>query len=217
MMDPVVVIKSNWLMRKPDPDAFLLTYILGLILVAAGLFSDWIAATPYQVFSQHEYWRAWTALFAHSDVGHLISNSMILLPLAHFLAGYYGFWFFPFAGIFIGGIINFIVLATMPQHVSLLGISGVVNWMGAAWLTLYILIDRRESLRKRLAIAVCLTMMLFVPETFRPEVSYLSHFAGFVLGIFSAVGYYFVHRKTIEAAEVRETIFEDDPVQPELV
>lgn len=213
-MDPVVVIKSNWLTRKPDPNAFLLTYILGLALVAAGLFSDWISATPFQVFTQHEYWRAWTALFAHADMGHLISNSMILLPLCHFLTGYYGFWFFPFAGIFIGGITNLLVLSTMPQHVALLGISGVVNWMGSAWLTLYVIIDRRESMRRRLGVAVCLTMMLFVPETFRPEVSYLSHFVGFVLGIFSALGYYFIHRRTIEAAEVREVIVEDDFILP---
>lgn len=198
------IIKSNWLTRAPDPHAFLVTYILGLVLVSAGIFSDWISATPFQVFTEHQYWRAWTALFAHSDLGHLISNSMILLPLCHLLTGYYGFLFFPLVGILAGGVVNLLVLLTMRDHVTLLGISGVVNWMGAAWLTLYVIIDRRESLRRRLGVSLALTMMLFVPDTFRPEVSYLSHLLGFLLGILSAAVYYLVRRDAIESAVIFE-------------
>jgi rhomboid protease GluP len=208
-MEPHVVVRQNWLTRKPNPNAIYVTYILALILVAAGNFSDWLSATPHEVFGLKEYWRAWSALFAHADLGHLMSNSMILLPLAHFLTGYYGLLFFPFSGLFVGGLVNLLVLKTMPAQTSLLGISGVVNWMGAAWLTLFILIDRRESIRRRYAVAIMLVMMLFVPDTFRPEISYLSHFIGFVFGVLSALIYYFIYRREIESYEVREVI--DEP------
>lgn len=207
-----VVVRENWLTRKPNAYAIYVTYFLALILTAAGHYSDLLSATPHQVFELKQYWRAWSALFAHADMGHLLSNSMILLPLAHFLSGYYGFWFFPVVGLLMGGVINLLVLKTMAPATALLGISGVVNWMGAAWLTLFILIDRRWSPRRRLAIAVMLTMMLFVPDTFRPEVSYLSHLVGFVLGTMSALFYYLINRKKIEACEVRE-IVEDEVLQ----
>lgn len=208
-MDPVVKITANWLTRKPDPNAIYLTYFLALLLTAAGFFSDVLSATPIEVFGHHQYWRAWSALLAHADLGHLLSNSMILLPLAHYLAGHFGYGLFPFSGLVLGGLTNLIVLNTMPENTALLGISGVVYWMGAVWLTLFVVIDRRETFRRRLAIAIFLAAMLFAPETFRPEVSYLSHFVGFVLGMISATTYYLLFRKTIEAAEVKELIFED--------
>ncbi len=214
-MDPIVVIRENWLTRKPKSNGAFPTYVLALILTSAGLFSDWISATPHAVFTEHQYWRAWTALLAHADLGHLMSNSMILLPLSLLLTSYYGPFFFPVVGLVVGGLTNLIVLKTMPDQTALLGISGVVNWMGAAWLTLFLLIDRRESFRRRFAVAVFLTMMLFVPETFRPEISYLSHFVGFVLGIISALLYYFINRIQIHAAEVKEFIYEDEDITTE--
>ena len=209
-MDHTVVIRENWLTRKPDPNAIYSTYLLGLILFTAGFFSHWLSATPEAVFTKQEYWRAWTALFAHADLGHLLSNSMILLPLSVLLTGYFGYVFFPLTGVLMGGLTNFLVLKTLPAQTSLLGISGVVNWMGAAWLTLFLLIDRRKSFRRRFAVAVFLTIMLFVPETFRPEVSYLSHFIGFALGILSALLYYFINSAKIQAAEIKEIIYDDN-------
>lgn len=208
-MEPTVVVRENWLTRKPNGYAVYVTYLLALTLTAAGHFSDLLSATPHQVFELKEYWRAWSALFAHADMGHLLSNSMVLIPLAHFLSGYYGFWFFPVTGLLLGGVVNLLVLKTMAPATALLGISGVVNWMGAAWLTLFILIDKREHTRRRWAVAIMLTMMLFVPDTFRPEVSYLSHFIGFIFGTMSAVIYYLVHKKKIESYEVKEIIYDE--------
>ncbi len=209
-MDPNVVVRENWLTQKPKYNGRFPTYVLALILTAAGLFSHLISATPQAVFIEHQYWRAWTALLAHADLGHLMSNSMILIPLSLLLTSYYGTLFFPVVGLVVGGLTNLIVLKTMPSETALLGISGVVNWMGAAWLTLFLLIDRRESFRRRFAVVVFLTMMLFVPDTFRPEISYLSHFIGFVLGITSALLYYFVNCANIQSVEVSEIIYEDD-------
>ncbi|MBC7467566.1 MAG: rhomboid family intramembrane serine protease, partial [Bdellovibrio sp.] len=109
--------------------------------------------------------------------------------------------------------VNLIVLKTMPLTTSLLGISGVVYWMGAAWLTLYLLIDRRKKLRYRFAIALFLCLTLFIPDKYQPQISYLSHFLGFIAGIISAFIYYGLNHKRIQAAEKIEYIY--DTPQPE--
>lgn len=212
------VIRENWLTRKPHGQAFSLMLLLGFGLFFAGMsyifqFQDvhrWMVATQDLVFHQHQYWRAWTTLLAHGDMSHLLSNAMLFLPLCYLLTGYFSLWFFPIMAFAMGGLINFVVLSTLPPETALVGISGMVYWMGASWLTLYILIERRESLRKRLAIALFLSLMLFVPETYKPEISYLSHFVGFLLGICTSTLYYWMERRKFLSAEVIEWVNEDE-------
>ncbi len=216
-MNQYVVVRENWLSRKPLHNGWLLMIALAFLLHASNIaffngWADWLPATARAVYADGQYWRAWTALFAHSDLGHFFSNAFLFLPLTYLLTSYYGYWFFPAAGFLFGGLTNLIVLKTLPLDTSLLGISGVVYWMGAAWLTLFAIIDRRSSGRKRLAVAAALAVILFIPETYKPEVSHLSHFVGFIFGALSAAAYYQIHRATIEAAEVREVIVEDEHV-----
>jgi len=165
-----------------------------------------MTAIPKNVFEQGEYWRLWTALFSHADISHLLSNSLLFSVFAFFLYGYFGSLVFPFAAFFIGGIINVIVLKTMPWQAELLGVSGVVYWMGAVWLTLYFLLETRERLSKRLLKIIGIALVLFIPETYHRDTSYLSHFLGFVFGIAFAVLYYCKKRKVFEKAEVVEMI-----------
>lgn len=84
--------------------------------------------------------------------------------------------------------------------------------MGGAWLALAWLIDRRESNGRRILKVVAVTIVLFVPDSFKPEVSYLSHFLGYFAGIFSGIGYYYLFKKKIKSEEVIEVIQEDDYV-----
>jgi rhomboid protease GluP len=111
----------------------------------------------------------------------------------------------------VGGLVNLLVLKTLPPQTELIGISGVVYWMGAAWLTLHLLIDHREKLRRRFGGALFLTLFLFVPETIHPEVSYLTHFLGFVSGALSACLYYWLRRQQFQAAEIVVYAFEPHP------
>lgn len=210
---------ANWLTRKPNDSAYFVTAIMAVFLwtlsfayLAASSWTSWMPATATKVFSEHEYWRLWTTLFAHGDLAHLLSNWLLFLPLAYLLNGYFGTLFFPFAGLFIGGLINIIVLKTLGSETNLIGISGVVYWMGAAWLTLYYLIDRRRSHLRRLAIAIGIALVLFFPETYKPEVSYLSHFLGFVTGVASALLYFVFNKNKIEAADEYFTA----PPEPDL-
>lgn len=210
-------ITENWLTQKPKDSAFIITilmtalhHISGFIFLS-GLFQaqKWMPAKAHEVFINHELWRPWSALFAHADLGHLINNSILFLPLTYLLTSYFGVFLFPFLGLALGGLINLWVLRTLPAQTSLIGMSGVVYWMGAVWLTLFVLIDTRKSLRRRLSVVLFLTVVLLAPQTYEPTTSYLSHLLGFIVGIFSALIYYFTNRQKILAAEIKETIFED--------
>lgn len=213
-----MVVKENWLTAPPAAHRYALTALISLALFASSFayFTDfmgaesWMPASGHSVFERGEYWRLWSTLFAHGDLGHLMSNAFLFVPLAYMLVSHYRLWFFPVAGILLGGATNWLVLKTLPAQAHLIGISGVVYWMGAAWLTLYLLIDRRDRLRRRIGAALFLTLMLFVPETLKPEVSHLSHFLGYVLGVASAFVYYLLQRRRFLAAEVREYIFEPE-------
>ena len=175
--------------------------------------NDLMAASQDLIFNQHQYWRAWTALISHSDWGHLFSNLFLFAPFCYYLYGYFGPWYFPVTGFVIGGFTNMAVVKSMPAQINLVGVSGVVYWMGAAWLTLYLLIERRESVRRRLFKVLIISAVLFLPETYKPEISYYSHFLGFAAGVVSSLGYYLINRKQILAAVVTETIIEQDEDQ----
>ncbi len=214
-MTATAVVRENWLSRPPRYRGWTLMLVFAVLLHATNIaffngWADWLPATGNSVFNQGQIWRAWTALFAHSDLGHFFSNAFLFLPLTYLLTSYYGFTFFPVVGFLLGGLTNLIVLRTLPPETSLLGISGVVYWMGSAWLTLFVLIDRRSSLRRRVAIAAALTVVLFIPETFKPEVSHLSHFIGFASGVASAGVYFALNRSAIRAEESVEIEIEDD-------
>ncbi len=224
-MDPLKIIKENWFTRKPNTHSSTVTLFLTIVLFTSGIYyfrdvfsvQQWMGASYNTVFIDKNYWRLWTTLFAHADFGHLINNALLFIPLTYLLYGYFGFWFFPIVGIFLGGITNAIVLTTMDHHIQLIGISGVVYWMGGAWFTLFLLIDHRKTLRYRLANVIFLMVMLFIPETYWPHVSYLAHFVGFLFGVVSAFTLYLLRRKTFESAQVIEYVFDDDDETVDIV
>lgn len=225
MMDPQIIFRENWFTQKPANKAGNLTGLLAIFLFASGIYyfrnvfgvQDWMGASYESVFVQGEFWRLWTTLFAHADFGHLINNALLFIPLAYLLYAYFGFWFFPLAGLAVGGLTNAIVLTTMPPQVQLIGISGVVYWMGGAWFTLFLLIDHRKTMRYRFANVLFLMVMLFIPENYWPHVSYMAHFVGFMLGIVSAFVLYALQYKRYKAAEVVEYIYEEDELIDEIM
>ena len=213
------IMKDNWLTREPNPQAFELTlFLVGFLFLSGFVYlrnimgaEAWMAASPDSVFVRHEYWRLWTSLFAHGDLAHLFSNSLLFVPFAYLLMGYFGPILFPFVGLLLGGIINFMVLKTMPlANLELIGISGVVYWMGATWLTLFVMIEKRQSLRRRLFKVFFISFALFLPETYKPEISYLSHFIGYAFGILTGSLYYRFQRQKYLKAESFEFVDDSD-------
>lgn len=218
MENKTKIMKENYLTKKPRMNALNSTLVLVLMLFYGsyiylnGLLNadQWMPASAQAVYEKGEYWRAWTTLFAHGDLGHISSNLFLFFPFAYFLIGHFGFVFFPSGGFIVGGLINLLVLKTLPTNVLLIGVSGVVYWMGAAWVTLSFLIDRRETIGKSLVKVIGVSAILFVPDTFRADVSYLSHFGGYFFGVVSGALYYLVFRKKIREADVFEEIISEE-------
>jgi rhomboid protease GluP len=211
-------VEENWLTRKPDSMASLitLTSILMIVFVSAVYWnnyfdlSQYLIASPDSVFKNHEYWRAWTSFMVHADEKHLLGNLFLFYIFGFFLAGYFGVVVFPLTAFFVGGIINLIVLWKMPLSATLVGVSGVVFWMGGVWLVLYFLIETRKTFFQRIIRSIGVGLVLFMPsEAFDPSVSYKAHFVGFVLGILCGVLIYFKNFSAIRSAEINRIEFEN--------
>lgn len=218
-------LRANWLTRKPRDSAETVTTALSVLIAVATWMAwngvagadAWMPSSGEAVFGRHEYWRLWTSLLVHGDLGHLVANAVLFVPLSYFLAGYFGFLLFPALAFLFGGLTNYVALSGLNPQTQLVGVSGVVYWMGAVWLTLYLLLERRESIRRRSGKVLFIAAALFLPQTFEPNVSYISHLYGFLFGLPSALIYYAAKRHAFHAAEVWEDVFEADPIATESV
>lgn len=215
------VIRENWLSRRPHPGGFWVAAWMTLFVAFGSLLywhdvqgaAAWMAASKASVLERGEWWRLWTSLIVHSDARHLLSNSFLFFILGGFLNAYFGKGLFPGAAFLFGGLINLLVLISYPPNVNLVGASGVVFWMGGAWLALYLLLETSKSLFQRSLRSGGVALMLFMPaEAFDPSVSYRAHFIGFALGVGAGLFYYVLRRRTFKSAEVREVQWEEsDP------
>jgi rhomboid protease GluP len=205
-------VRETLLSRKPrewslEISALFLSVILGISLLTwrngAALLST-LAATPEGVLQRREYWRLLTAVAVHADVMHVLSNVILLTFFTYLLFGYFGFWVFPVLSLAMAGLTNYISLLTYPSGVSLIGASGLVYWMAGFWLSMYLLVERSVAPGKRVLRAVCLALLVLVPSTFQPNVSYRTHAIGLGLGVVSALVYFQCNRESIRAAEVVE-------------
>lgn len=211
-------VRQTWLSREPRGESLLVSAVMTFLLVA-GSFLGWstigekLEASGEAVFKHHEYWRLWSTLFVHADTAHLVSNGFLFFILGFFLYGYFGWRIFPVAAFAWGGIANLTVLGTYDPDVSLIGASGVVYWMGGTYLVLYFFLSRQKNVWQRWLRSAGVALLLFAPsETFIPNVSHRTHFAGFTLGVLFGLSHYMKRRKEFLQAEVRETIVEDvDP------
>ena len=156
------------------------------------------------VVQNGQIWRVATGAAVHSDLRHLVSNAILFGLFAYLLFGYFGFWMFPVLVVLLGCLTNYLALLTYPPSTQLLGASGVVYVMAGLWLSIYVLVERRLAIGKRLLRAIGLGLIVLLPATFQPQVSYRTHAIGLLIGLFSGVLVFFVVRETIRQAEVRE-------------
>jgi rhomboid protease GluP len=201
-------ISKNWLTQKISPMASTITLILVFLLILLSVYywtnsnGKLLTASYEQVYHHKDYWRLWTSLFIHADFLHLASNLFLFIPFAYFLTGFYSWWFFPLSAFIIGGFLNALVLLSLPVHVTLMGVSGVVYWMGASWMLLAFLIDKRESKKLRGLRLLAVTLMLFMPDTYQPQISYLSHGVGFILGLITSSLYFHLQKEVFKKQEI---------------
>ena len=178
---------------------------------------SWLTASPAQVFGQHQYWRLFSTIFVHADLQHLASNLLFFGGLAFLLNGYFGYWAFPVLSLLAGGLTNLIALFTYPESVTLVGASGVVYFMAAFWLTLYFFIERRRTVVRRINECLALTLVLLMPSTFEPHVSYRTHGIGYLMGVVFGVVYFLRNRQNIRRAERGPNVEGDVKVKPAVV
>lgn len=219
-MDTIeTTVVRTWLDRRPQPYAFQLALliscfvVLGASLEFLNLFdvSEWMAASQRSVYTDGQVWRAWTSLLVHADTRHLFSNFVLFLPLLWLLINHFGPFWLPLLGFVCGGLVNLIVLTGMREDVRLVGLSGVVYWLAGTWMTLFFLIDRRKTLRRRFSLVAILIALILLPDKFEARISYMSHLLGFIFGLMVGLSYFVIYRQQFREAEVIEVTYNQDP------
>jgi rhomboid protease GluP len=204
------IVKSTLLSQKPADNSALLAIaaVLSMSLISvlcwregAGLYGA-LAAVPERVLIDGEYWRLFSAMGVHADLKHLISNAVLFTFFSYLLYGYFGLLIFPILTLLLGGLVNYLSLLTYPQGIRLVGASGLVYLMAGFWLVMYVLIERRLTLKKRIMRSVGVGLVVLMPTALQPSVSYRTHAIGFAVGVAAGLVYFLAKMKAIRAAEV---------------
>jgi rhomboid protease GluP len=204
---------ETWLSRRPREYSAQVAIISILVMLWTGLLcwkegpalSSRLAAIPEKVLVDGEYWRLWTAMAVHSDVPHFAFNALFFAFFSFLVYGYFGFSVYPVWSILLGGLTNYLSLLTYAPGTQLVGSSGLVYLMAGFWLTMYVLVESRYSLKRRLLHAVGVGWIVFLPGSLQQGISYRTHAIGFGLGIVLALVYFQFRKDEIWSAEVFET------------
>jgi len=158
-----------------------------------------------QAVLRGEWWRLFTAVWLHGDLGHLAANLAIGLPLAGLAMGSCGSGTGFLAALLAGAIGNLATLAlSLGAHRSL-GASGLImgalGLLAAQWLAL----RRRTPMAKRLALAgVGGGVMLFALLGLSPGTDVVAHAGGFAGGLVLGVG--IAHRLSLARHSVTNLV-----------
>jgi len=206
------VVTETHLSRKPARGSFAVAaasaslLLLGSLVYwtdASGL-ARFLPASRETVFGKSEYWRPFTSILAHADFQHFAMNVLVFGLLAFLLYGYYGPLAFPVLSLANGALTTALSLTTYAPDTFLLGASGVVYWMGGFWLSLYLLVERRVAMGKRIVRALGFALIILIPTVIEPRVSYRTHAIGFGLGVAFGLAYFVFRKEALRAAERME-------------
>ena len=169
--------------------------------------ADQMPAVKRLIFENSEYWRLFTSVLIHADIGHLLSNMYMLGIFSYFIYGHFGFKAFPLYTFLGAALVNLISINTYPPDVRLLGASGWVYLLGGFWLSIYLMIQKQYSFSKRLLRVTGMSLMVFFPTSFEQTTSYRTHFIGFVIGVAIGFFYFYANRKKIKKSEQTQLIY----------
>ena len=216
----IQIVKETYLSRSPRPSSTWVTIATIWVVCITSViywsnFWDLASSLPVSntsIFVDHEYWRLFSAMGIHSDLRHLLSNLIALAILSYLLYGFFGHWMFPILITFLGAGVNLISIWTYPPNTRLLGASGVVYLMAGFWLTCYLLIHRKYSLSHRILRCSGFSLILLVPSSLDPGVSYRTHSIGFAVGMVVAALVFLYGKSWFRAHEVIEVVEADPPL-----
>lgn len=212
--DEELIVKTGPLDQLP-PNATLFSVISFFIVCLLASMSYWqnsklgeqLWVSKQSVYLDHEYWRAWTAILVHSDLAHLLSNTPLLFFFGFYLRAFFTSLMFPMMAFGLGGIVNLLTIYQYEPHVRLIGASGMVYAMAAMWLVFYLRFDVRYTFLIRLMRAIAFTLIVMMPTSFVPQVSYLAHSIGYILGALVALFLsYFISPKTTKDIDLQEDL-----------
>jgi len=134
--------------------------------------------------AQGQWWRLFTALWLHADVGHLAANATIGLVLLGLVMGRYGTGVGLLAAYLTGAGGNLMAwLLGPPPHLSL-GASGMVmGCLGLLSVQSFSFLRQNPQSPKLLISAIAAGAMLFVLFGLAPETDVLAHLGGFLAGL----------------------------------
>ena len=166
-------LTKTLLSKKLSPQSKLVGLFSYLVLLLVFILDNQnLSANGYLVFEKGEYWKAFTTTLMHADFVHLGHNTLFFLAFSVLLNSYFGFWIFPVLSFVVGGLINLIALKIYDPQIYLVGISGVIYFMAAFWMTMFVGLERQMSLYRRIMITTGVSLILFFPEVFVKNVSY---------------------------------------------
>lgn len=198
-----LLLKKTLLSKKLNPRSIFLGVASYLFLLLIFILDDQrLTANGDLVYKQGFYWKAFTTSFMHGDFVHLGHNTLFFVAFSVLLNSYFGFRIFPLLSFIVGGIINLIALKIYPPHIYLVGISGVIYFMAAFWMTMFVFLERHLTVSRRIIITTGVSLILFFPEAFKKNVSYLAHGLGFGLGIILAIIFFKLQRQKLRSHEV---------------
>ena len=172
-------------------------------------FSSRLAAIPEKVLLEKEYWRLWTGMAVHADLPHLAVNALFFGFFSYLIYGYFGLWLYPVWSVLLGGLTSYLSLLTYSSGTHLVGSSGLVYLMAGFWLMMYILVERRHTVKRRLLHAVGVALIVFLPASLQEGISYRTHSIGFGLGIVLAIAYFQWKKERIRSEEISEILVDD--------
>ena len=210
MVPEHATVRETYLSRPPSPTASLVPALtLAAVTIVSAL--EWrgvlgadagLAAIPRAVIDGQELWRLYTALFVHADLPHLVGNALPLAVFSYLLFSSFGAAVYPLGTVLLAGITNLIVLFTYAPDVRLVGASGAVYLMAGFWLVSYLGIERRYLPGVRLVRCLGFALVVLLPTTLEPNVSYRTHAVGFAVGAVAGALHFLLRRDEFRAAEI---------------
>jgi len=190
VQEPVVQPARSFLSEKPRKISFLSGVLFSLAAAAASVVSwtnpefkqAWIG-NPGKIFMAGEWWRVLTSILLHSDMEHLLSNLLFVIPFAGLLTNYFGWKVFPGLSLTLGILTQAVSLKTYGRNENLLGASGFLYVLFGLWLALYFRAETQLRWTNRLMRVVGFGLVMFIPQEFQPNVSYRTHFIGLTFGL----------------------------------
>jgi rhomboid protease GluP len=202
-------VVATILSKKPGKGAARAVVGTLVVLVAVSALYWWgppgvaaaLPASGETVFEQGETWRLVTAIAAHADPIHLLSNAVFLTWLIYLAYGAFGPSLYPWSAVPLSAVALAVTLEGYAPNIRVVGASGMLYLLAGAWLTLYVLVERRLSVAKRLVRVVGFFLVVLVPTSIRPEVSYRAHGIGLFFGICLGLAYFLARRDAIREGE----------------